>query len=67
MSVHHEKNVPTEAIVDALEGRVREAAESVRPPVCGICGQRAWPGDLARHLYGRHLAVLFEEADRGAA
>jgi hypothetical protein len=33
-----------------------EALEPVRrlPPVCDVCGARAWPGDEWRHIWSRH-------------
>jgi hypothetical protein len=24
------------------------------PPTCLICGQRAWPGDVVRHVHSAH-------------
>jgi len=27
------------------------------PPLCDICGVRAWPGDQARHVFSAHYPV----------
>ena len=35
---------------------LRDGPEALPPP-CAVCGARAWPGDLARHVYSAHAAV----------
>jgi hypothetical protein len=30
---------------------------AVLPPRCPVCGARAWPEDLARHVFSAHAAV----------
>jgi hypothetical protein len=48
---------------DSQEERIEAAAEVLRralahsAPVCDVCGQRAWPGDDARHIFSRHEAA----------
>lgn len=65
-------SVPRHLVVAALE--VGEQAEAVEllldaldypigePPVCPVCGQRAWPGDAVRHIFSRHHRVELERA-----
>lgn len=51
------------AVLDAVEaGDRRHAAELLvdlltepgLPPVCRVCGVRAWPGDDRRHIWTAH-------------
>lgn len=45
-------------LLDALEDdRHLQGDVDPRPPVCALCGVRAWPGDFARHIYSAHHPV----------
>lgn len=51
------------SVLDAVEAGDRARAAEIlldlfgepgRPPVCGVCGQRAWPGDDRGHVWSAH-------------
>ena len=43
-----------DVLLGALDDRPDVGAIRRLPPLCPVCGQRAAPGDLARHVYSLH-------------
>jgi hypothetical protein len=42
-----------DVLLDELDNPTPDWRQLV-PPVCEVCGQRAWPDDLAKHVYSAH-------------
>jgi hypothetical protein len=39
-----------------------EDADGPEPAPCSVCGVRAWPGQLGRHIFSAHRAAELETA-----